>query len=398
MIRALLVLLTIMQLFVCRVCAQSYRHFTSDNGLPSTAISYLFQDSYGFVWIATENGLVRYDGARFATFVHNDNDSTSLAHDFVTSLAQDAHGRLFVSTYVGVQMYDYATNTFTPNVVWPDGSAFDENSNQVFCTSKGEVYSAGHSVCRVLVQENRLVANKLPMLPGVKNYSKVQEDISGQLWIAQNGNNLLLRLRNDAIEEQYDLSLPDASGSISDFVITPDGAIYVMLAGKGILGYNRNTNGFDLLDGRLAAAHELRLAARDEYLYLSSEKGFVATYNRRRNQVGENYSEFVQSIFPDCNVCQFMCDREGNSWLGIRQKGVLMLKADHSPFRTLDLRSRDLYHIGGSGISAIYEDQSGNIWFGTEGDGSYCLSSVTRSVVHHFRQPSTVTSFGEDAF
>ena len=93
--------------------AQSYRFLTSDNELPSSMINDLFQDHYGFVWIATENGLVRYDGARFVTFTNIPSDDHSLAHDFVTSLVEDRDGHLYISTYAGVQVFDYATNTFT---------------------------------------------------------------------------------------------------------------------------------------------------------------------------------------------------------------------------------------------------------------------------------------------
>ena len=152
--------------------AQSYRFLTSDNELPSSMINDLFQDHYGFVWIATENGLVRYDGARFVTFTNIPSDVHSLAHDFVTSLVEDRDGHLFISTYAGVQMFDYTTNTFTVNVTWEDGSAFGENSNHLFVNASGKVYSSGHSACEILQQNDRVLARKLKYSPELKNYSK----------------------------------------------------------------------------------------------------------------------------------------------------------------------------------------------------------------------------------
>ena len=173
MLRKLLSVVIATLLLTTSLSAQSYRMFTTENGLPSTSITYIYQDSFGFVWIATENGLVRYDGARFVTYSHRENDPSSLAHDFVTSLTEDKKGNLFVSTYMGVQVYNYDTNTFSANVCWDDGSPFGDNANQVFCSSEGNMYSVGYSINRLSFDGHTLTAHKLPMPSGVKNFIKM---------------------------------------------------------------------------------------------------------------------------------------------------------------------------------------------------------------------------------
>ena len=66
------------------------------------------------IWIATEDGLNRYDGAKFTIYKYQAGDKHSLAHNYVRTLAEDSKGHLFVGTYNGIQMYNPATDNFTP--------------------------------------------------------------------------------------------------------------------------------------------------------------------------------------------------------------------------------------------------------------------------------------------
>ncbi|TRW26661.1 helix-turn-helix domain-containing protein [Flavobacterium zepuense] len=66
--------------------AQNVRHLSGKDGLPQSFVSGLEQDSCGFVWISTRNGLARYDGNRFTVFQHKPNNSSSLASNVITDI------------------------------------------------------------------------------------------------------------------------------------------------------------------------------------------------------------------------------------------------------------------------------------------------------------------------
>lgn len=87
---------------------QSGKVFTTDGELSNSLINKLYQDRNGFIWIATENGLNRYDGAKVTIYKHDPNDPHSLSHNYVRTLFEDAKGRLFVGTCNGLQIYDAA--------------------------------------------------------------------------------------------------------------------------------------------------------------------------------------------------------------------------------------------------------------------------------------------------
>lgn len=69
---------------------QSPKLFTTDKELSSSLINQIYQDRNGFIWIATEDGLNRYDGAKFTIYKHEPNNEHSLAHNFVRTVLRTA--------------------------------------------------------------------------------------------------------------------------------------------------------------------------------------------------------------------------------------------------------------------------------------------------------------------
>lgn len=78
-----------------------FSHITRDNGLPSNFIYNALQDKQGYVWIATDNGLVRYDGHDVKVFRHIRGDNTSIADNTILSLMLDKNALLWIGTQDG---------------------------------------------------------------------------------------------------------------------------------------------------------------------------------------------------------------------------------------------------------------------------------------------------------
>jgi len=88
-------------------------NFTRDQGLPHPVAMAIAQDAQGFVWIGTQGGLARFDGYRFHTYLHRDDDPASLPGDIISGLASDAAGRVWLGTYTGeVALYDPTIDGF----------------------------------------------------------------------------------------------------------------------------------------------------------------------------------------------------------------------------------------------------------------------------------------------
>ncbi|MFO7609647.1 MAG: two-component regulator propeller domain-containing protein [Candidatus Krumholzibacteriia bacterium] len=78
--------------------APRFRRITARDGLSQGVVNEVLQDRIGFIWLATQDGLNRYDGHRIRVYQNDPEDPTSLAGNCVWSLAEDAQGRLWYGT------------------------------------------------------------------------------------------------------------------------------------------------------------------------------------------------------------------------------------------------------------------------------------------------------------
>src|SRR5690606_9366941 len=92
--------------------AQTGKLLSVDKELSSSLINHVYQDHRSIIWIATADGLNRYDGSKFTVYKRKPEDPTSLLHKYVLVLYEDSRNRLLVGFFNGLQYYDYATDTF----------------------------------------------------------------------------------------------------------------------------------------------------------------------------------------------------------------------------------------------------------------------------------------------
>ena len=91
-----------------------FKHLTSENGLSQNSVTCIFQDSRGFMWFGTQDGLNRFDGYNFKVFKNDPSDPKSLAGNFIASIHQEKSGNLFFETIEGiVQKYNPSSESFT---------------------------------------------------------------------------------------------------------------------------------------------------------------------------------------------------------------------------------------------------------------------------------------------
>ena len=84
-----------------------FEHLGSEDGLSQNAGLAFFQDSRGYLWIGTQDGLNRYDGYTFKIFKHDPDDPDSISHNSILAISEDADGSLWVGTWGGgLNRYD----------------------------------------------------------------------------------------------------------------------------------------------------------------------------------------------------------------------------------------------------------------------------------------------------
>ena len=111
--------------------AQQYRFagFTIEDGLSNNVVYATHQDSKGFLWIATHDGLNRYDGYEFKKFLHNPFDKKTLASNMAIDMAEDEKGMLWVLTNTHLHLYNEKYASFERFMLPPGTGVNHDNQS-----------------------------------------------------------------------------------------------------------------------------------------------------------------------------------------------------------------------------------------------------------------------------
>ncbi|MEO1625246.1 MAG: two-component regulator propeller domain-containing protein [Bacteroidota bacterium] len=171
-----------------------------EHGLSQSSINALAQDEKGFLWLATQDGLNKYDGISFEVFRNTPFDSTSLSQNFITSLLIDHKGRLWAGTISeGLNLYLEEEKKFlrfytTPN----DGTSLSGNSiKDIYQDRNNNIWVVTNNGLNQIVEEpeqensfffrrhliSDIVSPSYIVYPGYIGITKLYQDGHGHLWV-----------------------------------------------------------------------------------------------------------------------------------------------------------------------------------------------------------------------
>ena len=379
---------------------QSPKLFTTDKELSSSLINQIYQDRNGFIWIATEDGLNRYDGAKFTIYKHEPNNEHSLAHNFVRTVFEDSKGHLLIGTYIGIQMYDPATDNFTPLAKLEDtGETLESNINSFIERKNGEIWVSGNVLCKLDIKDHLLTVRKVDI--AVTSPGSLFEDKKQNVWMAK-GEEGVYQLTPD---NQLTLHLSKDNGYVKSICEDQRGNIYVGSIRKGLFIYDKERKTFVPID--LKEKGELPVcflySGIPNELYIGTDGKGVVIYNIRTHEISEY--KFDNNYFDSGNskIHSILKDNSGNLWLAVYQKGVILIPARTNSFKYIGHKSTDKNCIGSCCITSFCKDNNGTLWVGTDNDGIYALTEKLEPAKHFSHTthphsvPSTVIKLYEDS-
>lgn len=378
---------------------QSCKLFTADRELSSSLVNSLCQDRNGFIWIATEDGLNRYDGAKFTIYKHKADDPHSLSHNYVRTVFEDSKGHLLIGTYIGVQMYDPATDSFSLLARWEDGRSFESNILTFMERQNGEVWISGNNTCILEIKNGELFVKSAPTDLPTPSY--IIEDKNRNLWMPK-GDEGVYRLSPDNKVSRY---LSNNFGYINCILGDQRGNVYLGSLTKGLFKYEKNSDTFVPIYYK--QKQDLPIfclyANGQDDIYIGTDGKGVAIYNYNKQEISEY--QFDNSYFNPgkSKVHSILKDNSGNLWLAIYQKGVMMIPTRPNSFKYIGQKSIDKNIIGSNCITSFCKDNNDILWVGTDNDGIYGITEEGKQL-HHFSHtdnpnsvPSIVIKLYEDS-
>lgn len=371
--------------------AQTAKLFLGDEKLGSSQVNSLLQDAQGYVWVATSRGLTRYDGHRFETFQHTETEG-SLTSNYVECLAEDGEGRLLVGTTVSLCSFSPATRQFT-KVRLMEGEHERETCHvqAIIKRCDGTVLVATSGTGLYEIRESTSQAHHATKLlrPETSDVKAMAEARDGTLWMAGSTQGVV-RVAKDNKIRTYTLD----GYPVIDVCIDRRGYIYACGHTGGVYRYDSARDAFTSITGSKSLAANRLAASGDGQLLIATDGRGLISLNASQHLSPctilqheiESEKEKITAIMEDC---------DGNLWLGIDQKGLLMQPRNSSLFEYIGPRSATHNLIGNRRVSAIHHGRDGTLWVGTGGNGLYTLSPDGQSQ-HYDNVPADVLSICED--
>lgn len=310
-----------------------FNSITVEDGLPNNIINAIVQDSVGYVWIATNDGLCRFDGKNYKTFRHSLENKNSISNNFIQSLFVDSKGDLWIMTDQGLNKFDIKKEIF--EIYLADGNS-----------------GLSHNSITAMVERN--------------NGEYVVGTYGGGINILKNGT----FIHNYKQENNFDIS----SNLISSLQIQNDSILWVGNWKKGLNKINLETKkvtNFNYGGDEITSSGEINTLYLDKegYLWIGTNAG-LTIYNTKNEDYFKINVENCQS-FSDNDILSIFEDNEGVVWLGTRNSGIIkgkrneiISKKEKNTFVNYLPNSFD-DTVNYRSVSSFYQDNQDNIWIGT---------------------------------
>ena len=380
--------------FCClSVHAQMGKLFDADKQMSSSFTTQIYLDRDGFIWIATRNGLNRYDGYQFRIIKKETSQESGLASNYVNAIMQDRHGLFYIGMYGALQTYD--------GQKFQDVTTYDLDGHSqphyITCLLEREngdilVGTSGHGVLKL--DKNKLEARQIGgVLTSLQSVHRIKEDSKGYLWLVTESQGLWCY---DGKTIRRFFQGEKEVASVLDICEDKQGNIYIGTtnAGMFILDENWTPKHIDATGSKHIST---LYCSNDGRIMIGYDGLGMAIYDPKTGHLTDNpyFSRDVDlSTAKVYSICE---DHNGNTWLGLLQKGIYMHPAKTTGFNYMGYKLGTKNKIGSACVTSVLSTTNGYFWVGTDKDGLYSCNSDGQPL-RHFKEnfPSTILSITED--
>ena len=325
------------------------QYWNTESGLSNDWISQITQDSQGYIWIATQYGLNRFDGYDFVSYHYEVDNPNTFRANWVNALAKDQSGNIWVNSFLGgICLFDPNTGLTTRQEI-KNNSVELLNFRTIHCDRNGSIWVGGDDGLVKKAKDNHefiFITNR--------RVKQLQEDENGNLFILTPTEILFSPSTN-----QFDTISTFDHNKVSKIYYDSKNVLWVF-GQESLLQINR-VNGDWIIE-----SVELNNVVNEAFFYdapifedsknnlwLGGEQGITIINSDRTETETRSYKSLYPQGSPIGSALSFYEDKHQNIWIGT-SKGLLMEAPfdsrfyDRTKFRNVDdiISPREMVQIG----------------------------------------------------
>ena len=350
-----------------------FNHLSVEHGLSHKDAYCLLQDSKGFIWCGTKNGLNLYDGYKIKEYKHDPKDSQTLPSNDIRALAEDNEGYIWAGTYdsglIRLNRHTKKGRTYTT----ANTKALTSNSiYAIHKDRKGIIWigTFGGGLVRFDPKTQQFTAyrnedgNKNSI--SSDNILAIHEDGEGKIWLGTFGGGLC---KFDPKKGVFQSSLLTKNVDIYAIAEDRKQCLWLGTYGKGLIRLNKRTGASEFFSavGEGSGGDYIRAIKEDAVgtLWIGTEKGGGLKYFDPYQRLFQTYKHDATqpaSLGSD-NINALLLDKSGVLWIATEGSGVDNFNTQNALFRTYASGENAPQFTTGA-VNALYEDRAQTLWIG----------------------------------
>lgn len=334
--------------------SQKFERFSNKEGFNQNTINAIAQDSYGFLWIGTSNGLIKYDGYDFTSFTSESSNETSISSNLIKKLFTDSAGILWIGTTAGMEVYVPSLEKFY-KVPLPHHLSISHITTDAF----GNIWFSG---------QNELYRCRL--LDITKGDFEISENLLQGRWdntlvndfIFIDTASLLLGTTNGLYQAGFEMTVQQTLPQIRTLTPIPSFSNYDVTKLQEI----QNVYWVGTTSGLFKAILE------GDRMHVIQKFGILA-----KGAVSKSKTE-IKSIFED---------HTGSVWIGTTTEGLSKYLPETENFINYSFDPKNKWGVSSKQVNVIFQDNFEVLWIGTAQGGINKLDLSQKQFISYSNNP-----------
>ncbi|MGZ8557386.1 MAG: ligand-binding sensor domain-containing protein, partial [Chitinophagaceae bacterium] len=377
----------------------NFKHLNVQSGLAQNIVYHFLQDSRGYMWLGTRNGLSLYDGTRTINFLYDEKNEKSIAGNFITRILEDQLQQVWIGTDVGISRYNRNDNSFSNFNMLTE----KEGKDPAFCVPLGfandnELWllETKSKSIKSFNTRTQIIQNltETPAVDGALRYDSLSA--THHIWTYLSSGTIHYIFKDKALVKKETFFSDDNKKQNEPVVqivhVLPQTDSVVWLSTtEGLIELNPRNRKYMLhKNWGTQTVKELRYTAiaPNGLLWAATGNNGAYTFNIKTKKFIDNFRNYRLDPFSigSNNIVSLYFDRVGNIWCGSYGQGISYTSVEKNYFQKSLSRNQLEKWEGNNNVHWIGYDKADNLWCLIHGAGGLWKLNADRQIFEH-REP-----------